>query len=59
MQLPSTFDYVYRPGIDSRCFAIVIETIEMYSLDKHAFSNVVTIDSGMVFTEIEIYIGKH
>ena len=36
-KLPSSLDYVYRPGIGSRRrFAIVIKTIEMYSLDMHS-----------------------
>ena len=35
-KLPSNLDYVYRPGIGSRRFAIVIKTIEMYSLGMHS-----------------------
>ena len=35
-KLPSSLDYVYRPGIASRRFAIVIKTIEMYSLGMHS-----------------------
>ena len=49
-------DYVCRPGIGSRRFAIVIKTIEMYSLSMHS---VRCNDSGMVFSDIEIDIGKH
>ena len=31
-KLPSSLDYVYGPGIGSRRFAILIKTIEIYSL---------------------------
>ena len=35
-KLPSSLDYASRPGIGSRRFAIVIKTIEMYSLGMHS-----------------------
>ena len=35
-KLSISLDYVYRPGIGSRRFAIVIKTIEMYSLGMHS-----------------------
>ena len=34
-KLPSSLDYVYRPGIGSRRFAIVIKKIEVHSLGMH------------------------
>ena len=36
IKLPISLDYVYRPGIGSRRFSIVIKTIEMYSLGMHS-----------------------
>ena len=36
-KLPSSQDYVKRPGIGSRRFAIVSKTIKMYGLGMHSF----------------------